>query len=162
MQCRTSFRISKNDFWASYFDFRASANYRYSWIGHKIRADKKLICQRTRRVTTLLRPPLESSRQGESKSAVYIFVRPMFGLFLITFRLTSEQKHTRKIWIFRIDYSCAEVSDPSEVPRVIYQTTYLDNAKWSGDCNENTYIQLRVIFDQPRNTRNIFRCWTTT
>ena len=40
----------------------------YSWIGRPIRADKKLICQRTRRVTTFLRPLLESSRRGEFRS----------------------------------------------------------------------------------------------
>ena len=38
-------------------------------------------CQQTRRVTTLLRPPLESSRQRESKSAGSIFVKVMFDLF---------------------------------------------------------------------------------
>ena len=46
----------------------------YSWIGRPIWADKKLIYQRTRRVTTLLRPPLESSRRGEFRSAGSIFV----------------------------------------------------------------------------------------
>ena len=49
-------------------------NQIYSWIGRPIRADIKLICQRTRRATTLLRPPLESSRRGEFRSSGSIFV----------------------------------------------------------------------------------------
>ena len=53
----------------------------YSWIGRPIRADKKIICQCTRRVTTLSRPPLESSRRGESKSAGSIFVKVIYDLF---------------------------------------------------------------------------------
>ena len=28
----------------------------------------------------------------------------------------SEQNYTRQIWIRLVEYSCAEVSDPSEVP----------------------------------------------
>merc|ERR1711966_632216 len=35
----------------------------YSWVGRPIRADKKIIYQQTRRVTTLLRPLLKSSRR---------------------------------------------------------------------------------------------------
>ena len=45
----------------------------YSWIGRPIRADKKLILEKTVRATTLSRPPLESSRRGESRSAWSIF-----------------------------------------------------------------------------------------
>ena len=55
--------------------------YYYSWIGRPKRADKELIYQRTRRVTTLLRPPLESSRREESKYAGSIFVKVIFDLF---------------------------------------------------------------------------------
>ena len=39
---------------------------------------EKSICQQTRRVTTLSRPPLESSRRGESKSTLTIFVQVLF------------------------------------------------------------------------------------
>ena len=46
----------------------------YSWIADQRDAHELLICQRTRRVTTLSRPPLESSRQGESDSVWSIFV----------------------------------------------------------------------------------------
>ena len=46
----------------------------YSWIGRPIRADKKIFYQQTRRVTTLSKPPLESSLQEDSKSALPIFV----------------------------------------------------------------------------------------
>ena len=46
----------------------------YSWIADPQDAHEKLICRRTRRATTLLRPPLESSRRGESRSDRTIFV----------------------------------------------------------------------------------------
>ena len=31
----------------------------------------------------------------------------------------SEQNYTRQIWIRLVEYSCAKVSDPSEVPRFV-------------------------------------------
>ena len=46
----------------------------YSWIADQRHSHEKSICQRTRRVTTLSRPPLESSRRGESRSVRSIFV----------------------------------------------------------------------------------------
>ena len=46
----------------------------YSWIANQPDTQEKLICQRTRRVTTIPRPPWESSRREESKSALPIFV----------------------------------------------------------------------------------------
>ena len=46
----------------------------YSWIGRPKRADEKSIYRRTRRVTSLLRPPLESFRRGEFRSDETIFV----------------------------------------------------------------------------------------
>ena len=46
----------------------------YSWIAFPGDAHEELIFQQTRRVTTLSRPPLESSRRGESDSARSIFV----------------------------------------------------------------------------------------
>ena len=49
------------------------AYFVYSWIGRPIRADKKSICQRTRRATINPRPRMKSSRQGESRSSRYIF-----------------------------------------------------------------------------------------
>ena len=58
------------------------------------RADKKLIYQRTRRVTTLLRPPLESSRRGEFRSALSIFVKSIFDLLFFE---TSENRVPTKI-----------------------------------------------------------------
>ena len=58
-------------FWST---FCSLCQHTYSWIGRQIRADKKSIYQRTRRATTLSRPQLESSRRGESKSALTIFV----------------------------------------------------------------------------------------
>ena len=42
---------------------------------------QKSIYQQTRRATTVPRPPLESSWQGESKSALTIFVKLIFDLF---------------------------------------------------------------------------------
>ena len=46
----------------------------YSWIANQRHAHEKSIFRRTRRVTTLSRPPLESSRRGESDSVRSIFV----------------------------------------------------------------------------------------
>ena len=66
------------------------------------------------------RPPLESSQQGESKCAVYIVVKFIFDLFFkITFKTTPEPKHTRQIWIWAVKYSSFEVSDPTEVSRIV-------------------------------------------
>ena len=52
----------------------------YSWIADQLHTHThtKLICRQTRGAATLLRPPLESSRRGESKSAVSIFVQALF------------------------------------------------------------------------------------
>ena len=47
----------------------------YSWIADQLSAHKKLICQRTRRTTTIPRPPLESSWREKIRSTWYIFVR---------------------------------------------------------------------------------------
>ena len=91
----------------------------YSWIGCLIRADKKLICQKTRRARTIPRPLLESSRQGKLKSAKYIFVWSIFHLFFkITSKIIPKQKCTQQIWIRLVKYSSAEVSDPSKGPRI--------------------------------------------
>ena len=46
----------------------------YSWIANQRDAHETSILQATRRVTTIPRPPLESSRQGESESDRAIFV----------------------------------------------------------------------------------------
>ena len=40
------------------------------------------------------------------------------SFFKITFQITSEQKWTQKIWIRLVKYSCAKISDLSEVPRL--------------------------------------------
>ena len=65
----------------------------YSWIGPPVETHKKLICQRTVRATTTPRPPLESSRQGESKPAETILVKVILtSFFKITFQIMSQQK----------------------------------------------------------------------
>ena len=84
----------------------------YSWIADQQDAHKKLICQRTRRFTTLLRPPLVYSWRGESRSAWYVFVK--FILYLLIFE-TSENM---QIQIRLVEYFSSEVSDPHEVPRI--------------------------------------------
>ena len=67
---------------------------RYSWIADQRDAHKKSICQRTKRVTTLSRPPLESSRREEFRSARYIFVTFIFDLLIFE---TSENMPPTKI-----------------------------------------------------------------
>ena len=39
-------------------------------------------------------------------------------IFRITSKILPRQKRTRQIWIRLIEYSSAEVSGPSEVPRI--------------------------------------------
>ena len=51
---------------------------RYSWIADQRDAHEKLTCRRTRKVTTILRPPLESSPRGEFRS-----IRTTFWLGII-------------------------------------------------------------------------------
>ena len=46
----------------------------YSWIAFSVDAHEKLIWQATRKVTTIPRPPLESSRRGEFRSEWSFFV----------------------------------------------------------------------------------------
>ena len=83
------------------------------------RRTQKLICQQTRRVTTIPRLRMKSSRQGESKSARYIIVKIIFDLLIFeTSKNMRPQKHTRQIWIRLVEYSSSEVSDPSEMPRI--------------------------------------------
>ena len=72
----------------------------YSWIGRQIRADNKSICQRTIGATTLSRPPLESSRRGESRSAVHIFSDHFLtSYFLKQVKAWPQQKYAQQIWI---------------------------------------------------------------
>ena len=54
----------------------------------------KSIPPQTRRAVTIPRPPLESSQQEESRCAVSIFVRSIFGLSLFE---TCESKAQTKI-----------------------------------------------------------------
>ena len=55
--------------------FLTFASRLYSWIRRQIRADKNLICQRTRRVMyDNSETTVGNSRQGESKSFRYIFL----------------------------------------------------------------------------------------
>ena len=53
----------------------------YIWIAPPVWARKKNDCRKTERATTIPRPPLENSWQGESKSAWFSFVNVIFGLF---------------------------------------------------------------------------------
>ena len=66
----------------------------YSWIGPPVDAHNKIIYRRTRRVTTIPRPPWESTRRGESKSALTIFVKFIFDLLFFE---TSEYRVPTKI-----------------------------------------------------------------
>ena len=52
----------------------------YSWIADQLHTHTKN-CQQTRRATTIPRPPLEKSRQGEFRSASHIFVQTIVCLF---------------------------------------------------------------------------------
>ena len=92
----------------------------YSWIADQLSAHKKSICQQTRRATAIPRPPLESSWQRKSRPALYIFVKNIVDLFFQNLLPNNmpKQKYTRQNWINLIEYSSAEVSDPSEGPRI--------------------------------------------
>ena len=87
----------------------------------KIHSKKKNV---TARATTIPRPPMESSRQGESKYFVYIFVWSFFNSYFLSIRKGSQQKYTRQIWIHPVKYSSAEVSDPYEVPRFVRELIF--------------------------------------
>ena len=54
----------------------------YSWIADQPDTHEKLICQRTRRVTTIPRPPVESSRQGEFRFSGFHFLWSFFDLLI--------------------------------------------------------------------------------
>ena len=58
----------------------------YSWIADQRDTHEKLICQRTRRATTIPRPPLGNSRRGEFRSAGFI----LWSLFDLLMFKTSE------------------------------------------------------------------------
>ena len=60
-----------------------STAHTYSWIANQRHTHEKLVCRRTRGTTTLLRPPLESSRQGEFRSDVTILLRHYFESYFI-------------------------------------------------------------------------------
>ena len=79
--CISAERLRASDF--DPYSIRATwrSNRIFSFYSSLIQLDcrsarrtQKIICQRIRRATTLLRPPLESSRQGEFRSAGSIFV----------------------------------------------------------------------------------------
>ena len=74
----------------------------YSWIGPLVETHEKSICRRTRRVTTIPRPPLKSSRQGESRSTGYIFLWSFFDLLFLK---TSENRIPTKIYPAESDSS---------------------------------------------------------
>ena len=50
---------------------------------------------------------------------VYFSVIIFDLLFFLTSETLPQQKQTRQIWIRLVEYSSAEVSDPSEVPRFV-------------------------------------------
>ena len=50
---------------------------------------------------------------------VYFSVIIFDLLFLKQVKIWSQQKYTQKIWIRLAEYSSAEVSDPSEMPRMV-------------------------------------------
>ena len=64
----------------------------YGWIADQRHAHTKSICQRTVRATTLSRPSLESSWQGESRSIRTIFV----WSFLTSYYLKQEKQDLNK------------------------------------------------------------------
>ena len=53
----------------------------YSWIGPQVETHEKSIPGQTRRTTTISKPPLESSWQGDSKSAWSSFVKVILTFF---------------------------------------------------------------------------------
>ena len=59
----------------------ANTSTKYSWIERQKYAHKKLIPKKIVWAMTVLRPPLESSWQGESRSVWSIFVKFIFDLF---------------------------------------------------------------------------------
>ena len=59
---------------AEFFIFLLQIKLSYSWIADQPDAHETLICQRTRRTKTLLRPPLKSSWRGVFRSSDSIFV----------------------------------------------------------------------------------------
>ena len=66
----------------------------YSWIGPSVETLEKLIPENTERATTDSRPQPKSSRRGESKSSLTIFVKFIFDL---SFFETSENRVPTKI-----------------------------------------------------------------
>ena len=67
--------------------------HEYSWIADQRDAHEKSIFRRTRRVTTIPRPPLENSWQGRFRSAWYIFVKFIFNLLF--FRVCENRVPTK-------------------------------------------------------------------
>ena len=49
-----------------------------------------------------------------------------------TFQITSEQKHTRQIWICPAKYSCTKISGPSEVPWFVGDFIVTGARGWGG------------------------------
>ena len=86
----------------------------------------KIICRKTERATTIPRPPLESSRQEESKSILTILVKFVFSLFFrITFQILSRENSQSRIgFALSNTYSPTDVSDPSGVPWFVRQLIF--------------------------------------
>ena len=86
---------------------------------------RKTNSRKTVRAATILRPPLESSRRGESKFAWSSPVKAIFDIFFkITFQIISEHDWTKQNRIRLVEYSCSEVSGPSEVPRFVRELIF--------------------------------------
>ena len=104
---------------------RTWANISYRLIGRPIRADKKSICQRTRRATINPRQWMKSSRRGEFRSSRYIFCGQFLtSYFLKQVKVWPQQKYTQQIWIRLVEYSSSKVSGPSEVPRFVFKLIF--------------------------------------
>ena len=73
-------------------NFIFAFKYHYSWIGPPVETHEKSICQQTIRAMTIRRPPLESSRRGEFRSAVIIFVYALFWkIYWIPLKIMPKQ-----------------------------------------------------------------------
>ena len=88
-----------------------------------------------------MKPPLESSRQGQSRSAWYIFV----NLFLTSQPLKQvktwpQQKYTRQIWIRLVECSSSEISCPSEVPRFVSKLIFSSGGQADPRELDNTVL----------------------
>ena len=99
---------------------------KYSWIGHPIGADERLICQRITRATMNPRPQMKSSRQGESRSFWYIFLWSFFDLlFLKTRKHMARTKYIPGRFGFASSNTCLPRSQTLWGPSDWWQINFL-------------------------------------